>query len=82
MLGAPPGKRRVVSTLTVADLARRVRQRTGLPLDRAFAQEMLAEWQRAGIAEEHLGRWRLTERGRAMFSGWATDVVFPGEEAA
>jgi hypothetical protein len=70
-----------VNSVTAADLARHVRQRTGLPLDPAFAHEMLTDWQRAGIAEAHFGRWRLTDRGWAI-SGWVTDVVFPGEEDA
>ena len=44
------------------------------------AVEWLKDWERRGIAEQRLGRWRLTKSGRAMFGGWATSP--PLEEAA
>jgi hypothetical protein len=68
-----------VSTVTPWELTQRVRQRTGQRMKTAFTRELLADWQARGIAEERLGRWSLTERGRAMFSGW---VAVPDEAAA
>ena len=67
--------------LSPAELAHRVRAR-GHRLEERQALEFLADWQRRGIAEEHLGRWRLTEAGAALLSSWAELPVDDKELAA
>ncbi len=57
-------------TVTPAELAHRVRARTGLRLEPAFTRSMLADWQARGIAVEEFGRWRLTETGHALFGAF------------
>jgi hypothetical protein len=55
-----------VSAAELAQLARRHNVR----IDTRLAETFLRDWERTGIAEERLGRWRLTKRGRAMFGGF------------
>ncbi len=75
--------RRVLSaTLTAEELARRVRSRTGLRMEIQFTKVMLADWKARGVVEEHFGRWALTDRGRAMFSGFGLGLDDPTEAAA
>lgn len=35
-----------------------------------MALEFLTDWERRGITEQRLGRWRLTASGRAMFAAY------------
>lgn len=69
-------------TLTAEELARRARSRTGLRMEIQFTRVMLAEWKARGIAEQRLGRWRLTKSGRAMFGGWQDGYGHDHEEHA
>jgi hypothetical protein len=57
-----------------AEHAHRVRQNTGLRLDTTTANAFLEDWRDRGIAEERLGRWRLTETGRAMFGAYVPNL--------
>ena len=70
-----------MSTVSAAELAHRVRVR-GLRCDENLARGFLEHWRERGIAEERLGRWRLTKRGRAMFSGRADGIELEDDEAA
>lgn len=70
-----------MSTLSAAELAHRTR-RHGVRIDARLAETFLEEWRARGIAEEHLGRWRLTASGRAMFGGWAAGIELDEEQAA
>jgi len=63
-----------MSTITAQELAHRVRSSTGLRLDTATVASFLEDWRDRGIAEERLGRWRLTKSGRAMFAGYVTNI--------
>ena len=67
--------------LSPAELAHRVRVR-GHRLEERQALEFLVEWERRGIAEQRLGRWSLTESGRAMFSSWAELPLDDDQELA
>jgi hypothetical protein len=49
--------------------------------DETLAREFLEHWRERGVAEERLGRWRLTERGRAMFGAWAGEIELDETEA-
>jgi hypothetical protein len=71
----------VSEALCPAELAFRVRAR-GMRLDATRALEFLEEWRERGIVEEHLGRWRLTRSGFAMFGGWADGIGLDDEAAA
>lgn len=68
-----------MSTVSPAELAERVRSR-GLRCDARLSLSFLRDWETRGIAEEHLGRWRLTHAGAAMFGGWAAGVDGDGQE--
>jgi hypothetical protein len=70
-----------VSAVTAAELVHRVHAR-GLRMTDQLARQTLEHWRRAGIAEERLGRWRLTRTGQAMFGGWATAGDLEDDEAA
>jgi hypothetical protein len=63
---------------TVTELGARVRA-TGLRMTDQLARDTLEHWRARGIAEERLGRWRLTNRGRAMFAGFA-EFVYPDQD--
>ena len=67
--------------ISPGELAHRVRARRHR-LEERQAREFLADWGRRGIAEELLGRWCLTESGRAMFASWAALPVDDKELAA
>jgi hypothetical protein len=67
--------------MTAAELAHRFRVR-GLQCNETLARSFLADSERRGIAEQHLGRWRLTKSGQAMFGGWAATIDLEGGEAA
>ena len=67
-----------MTTVSVADLARRVRVH-GRRLDEA-ARAFLEDWRARGIAEQHRGGWRLTRTGRAMFSSWTAGIALEAEE--
>ena len=69
-----------MSAVTAAELVHRVHAR-GLRMTDQLARQTLEHWRRAGIAEERLGRWRLTRTGQAMFGGWASGIE-ADEEAA
>ena len=70
-----------MSTLSASELAARA-GRHQVRCDRKLALRFLEEWEALEIAEEPLpGRWRLTERGRAMFGGWV-GVADLGEPAS
>ena len=72
-----------MTTVTAAELARRVRVNNLTRLDAATAQRFLEEWRDRGIACEVLpGRWALTESGQAMFAGWAAEIELETDEAA
>ena len=62
-----------MSTISPAELADRVRAR-GVRMTEHLAIDTLRRWEVRGIAEERLGRWRLTRSGQAMFGGWAGAV--------
>jgi hypothetical protein len=64
--------------LTPEELAARV-ERNGLRLQTSVAHAFLAAWEKAGIAEQDNGQWRLTEQGEAMFSGWDVDQPMAGK---
>ncbi len=75
---------RLLTAREVAELARRVRRR-GMRIDGQTARGFLEHWRDRGIACEVLpGRWSLTDRGRAMFSGWTygIELADPNEVAA
>ena len=59
-------------TATPEQLAARVRGR-GLDMSAHLARAALRDWEARGIAEQHLGGWRLTASGRAMLSAWVDD---------
>lgn len=70
------------ATVSAAELTARVRARRRVRLDEKLALEFLRYWESRGIAEERLGRWRLTSSGRAMFGGWAVGIDLADEEQA
>jgi hypothetical protein len=70
-----------MTTVTAAELAHRVRVR-GLRCNETLARSFLADWERRGIAEQHLGRWRLTKSGQAMFGGWASGIELDDQDEA
>jgi hypothetical protein len=47
-----------------------------------LARRTLERWRAMGIAEERLGRWRLTRSGQAMFGGWASGIELDDRDAA
>ena len=63
------------------ELAALVRRR-GLLMTDGLAVATLEYWRDRGIAERHLGCWRLTKSGQAMFGGWATAIDLEDDEAA
>jgi hypothetical protein len=67
--------------VTAAELANRVRAR-GLRMTDQLARRTLERWRAMGIAEERLGRWRLTRSGQAMFGGWASGIELDDRDAA
>lgn len=67
--------------MTAAELANRVRAR-GLRMTDQLARRTLERWRAMGIAEERLGRWRLTRSGQAMFGGWASGIELDDRDAA
>lgn len=84
LLGATRREEAVVSTtLTPAELARRARAAAHVRISETDAYTYLEEWRQAGIAREvRPGAWQLTERGRAMFSGWSAGIDVDDDQAA
>ena len=58
------------TTVSPGELAERVTASGGW-LNEHTELAFLKEWEATGIAEERDGGWRLTERGSAMFGGFA-----------
>jgi len=70
-----------MGTIRAAEIAHRVRVR-GLRCNETLARSLLADWEQRGIAEQHLGWWRLTKSGQAMFGGWAAAIDLEDEGQA
>ena len=69
--------------VTAGELARRTRANHTVRISPDLAATFLAYWLERGIVEEPApGRYRLTARGAAMFSGWAAEVELDDEAAA
>lgn len=64
-----------MTTVTAAELATRVRHATGQrEATTALMRDTLEHWRQRGIAEEHLGTWKLTPAGLAMFAAYAGEL--------
>jgi hypothetical protein len=62
----------MTTTITPGELAARVRQNTPVRIDARLAKQFLDDWERQGVAHQVTpGEWQLTNRGQAMFGGFA-----------